>query len=237
MEAPILSAGYKCPPSHANWCENLTGPNCRGEGIFDPIMDESGPVADGNDFDLAVDQLLQALEVSGAEFGRPDLERILNGLSKYLQASFSGLPTSEIAELADQALMRFVQAAHAKRIDKNRKPAAYMTTIARNLALSSLRDAKRHQMLDENRSVQDLADDTIAAMLDANADESAVKAAVSRAALNGDHTTVRVITAWLDLASKNGYAPATRDVGSEAGVSHTTVQECLKRFRIYLSGR
>jgi len=50
---------------------------------------------------------------------------------------------------------------------------------------------------------------------------------------DGRHDLVRIVRAWLNLASMLGRAPSSREVGAQVGLSHTTVQTALAAFRDY----
>jgi hypothetical protein len=42
-----------------------------------------------------------------------------------------------------------------------------------------------------------------------------------------------VVTVWLDMAQERGKEPSSRRVAERTGVSHTSVNQALRRFRSY----
>jgi DNA-directed RNA polymerase specialized sigma24 family protein len=117
-----------------------------------------------------------------------------------------------------------------------RRPGAFLNQLARNRTIDRLR---RHGRRDAELSPEVAAttpsrDDAIAAMLDASATATLVRAGLTAASGAKDHLTVRVITAWLDLADERDEPPNSREVAVRAEVSHTSVNTALKRFRDYL---
>jgi hypothetical protein len=76
-------------------------------------------------------------------------------------------------------------------------------------------------------------DDEIARLLDRRADAERVRAALRESVADGRHDLVRIVRAWLNLASILGRAPSSREVGAQVGLSHTTVQTALAAFRDY----
>jgi hypothetical protein len=76
-------------------------------------------------------------------------------------------------------------------------------------------------------------DDEVARLLDRRADSERVRAALRQSVAEDRHDLVRIVRAWLNLASMLGRAPSSREVGAQVGLSHTTVQTALAAFRDY----
>jgi DNA-directed RNA polymerase specialized sigma24 family protein len=196
--------------------------------------DESSDLGGNGSFSVAVVRLLEALQSEGPEAGNPDdLTVVLDGLSRFLRVRFPTLSNADVADIADESLLRLLEASRAGRLDPARSPAPYLTRIAHNLAVSRLRQPLGLE-LEENLAEPD--DDDLARLLDARATDERLKAALQRAAEAGDHMVIRVARVWLDLAQVGRAAPPSRDVAERLGVSHTTVNEALARLRGYLPG-
>jgi hypothetical protein len=195
------------------------------------------------DFDASVEELLVVL-VDGegrGELGSGDVAAITLGLSRFLAARFPGLRDPDDA--ASEALTRFVEAAHEGRVDRALRPAAYLTRIARNAAIDRLRheafvDVVAEPVAAGTATASPMADeDAIVRLLDSDATCELVSEGIGAANRAGDHTVVRIVTWWVDMAQSLSRAPTSREVGIRAGVSHTTVREALTRFRGYLPER
>ena len=164
---------------------------------------------------------------------RRDLETVLGGLERFLAIRFPTLPASDAAEIASESLARLLVVNQEGRLDPARSPAPYLTRIAHNLAVSAMRrPTATNAELDEAQHA--LADDEIAALLDARASSEMIRGALVQAVRVGDHVLVRVVRVWLELAESQGSAPASREVAERLGLSHTTVGEALKRLEKYL---
>jgi DNA-directed RNA polymerase specialized sigma24 family protein len=113
---------------------------------------------------------------------------------------------------------------------------SYLLAAARNSALDAIRTRKRRQevQVDVLPDQTQSADDAVAGLIDRDATNARVLAALRAGIEAGDDLTVPIITTWLDLADELDRAPSTREVASRAGVSHTTVAQALKRFRAVL---
>jgi DNA-directed RNA polymerase specialized sigma24 family protein len=160
---------------------------------------------------------------------RSDLATILAVLQRATLAAFPSLGRDETAEITDAAVVQFVAALTNGRVDMMRSPAAYLTRMARNLAIDRLR-AVVPAPLDEQDVV---ADDPIPELIDAQAYREALRAAMRRARDAGDHTVTRVILVWRLLHEELGRAPSGREVAVRARLSHTAVQNTLRRARQY----
>jgi DNA-directed RNA polymerase specialized sigma24 family protein len=157
-----------------------------------------------------------------------DLVIVQRGLLRLLGARFPKLPDAEGEELADEAIARLIEQTRTGAVSAVKNPAAYLSTVARNLALDRMKKVEPLEL------VEDLpdSDDAIAALLDRDATAATVQMAMQAAIAAGDHLAVRVVAAWLDLAAERG-EPTSREVAKRARTSHTTVNEAIRRFRGY----
>lgn len=184
-------------------------------------MSSSGGAHDP--FDESVARL-----VSDREPRPSDLVNVQRGLHRLLAVRFPQLSQDERAEIADEAIVRLVGQTRSGASGVIRNPAAFLSRVARNLALDR---ARRQEPVPLSEDVAD-SDDAIAALLDHDATASSVEAAMQAAITAGDHIAVRVVAAWLNLAAEQGH-PSSREVAARADTSHTTVNEAMRRFRGY----
>jgi DNA-directed RNA polymerase specialized sigma24 family protein len=197
-------------------------------------------------FDAAAARLFEALSAdpvaasTSREFldaRAQDVHTIAASLSRLLLRQPVGLSDSEAEEIAQEAIMKVVEQAQEApaSLREIRNPGAYMTTIARNRAIDHVRRRARSdlELSDELARVLPSHDDEIAALLDANATATVVREAVRLASEAQDYVALRVVSTWLDMADELGEAPTGREVGERAKVSHTTVNQALKRFASY----
>lgn len=162
---------------------------------------------------------------------------MLDRLEGTLRRSY-GFGEADAADAAQDAILSLLETAtrsEGTRADIQ-NPAAYLTWLARNRAIDRLRAAS-HQTaapLEDRPSVPPGDDDdAIAALLDRSATASSVAIAMRAALDAGDELAVRVVTAWLNVAEELGEAPPSRRVAIRADVSHTTVNQALRRFASY----
>lgn len=173
---------------------------------------------------------------SVAEVGGGDLATLLDGVARVLRASYG--VEIEIEELAQDAVTKFLElaATDVEKVTRIRKPAAYLIRLAQNLAIERARADSRSIGVTSTEDLDTLPtnDDAIAALLDAVATARVVEAAMRAAVAADDHVAVRVVAEWLDLAQESGRAPSSRGVAQRASISHTSVNNALRRFREYL---
>jgi DNA-directed RNA polymerase specialized sigma24 family protein len=191
-------------------------------------------VSEHQDFDASVGEMLVVLvDAKGGAISSNDVAAATLGLSRFLVARFPGLQDPD--DTASEALARFVEAAQQGRIDPALQPAAYLTRIARNAAIDRLRHEAHIVATPQPTAASPIADDdSIVRLLDSDATCQLVSEGIRAANQAGDHTVVRIITQWIDMAQSLSRAPTSREVGDQAGVSHTTVRAALTRFRSYL---
>jgi DNA-directed RNA polymerase specialized sigma24 family protein len=180
-----------------------------------------------NLLDEAVHRLKELVEGRG-EASSNDLEVVVKALERFVRGAYPGI-AHEAADVAEEAVVRFVQAIRRGRLDENRSPAAYLITIARNEAVSRLRSPRREPV--STLPVQE--DPLLYGFLERQAARSDVESAWQKARRRQDTTVLRVVSSWLDLAAQLGRRPTSREVGRKAAVSHTAVRQALERFRSY----
>jgi hypothetical protein len=142
-------------------------------------------------------------------------------------------------DLAQDLLMRILELAREGRGERIARPGAFLWVMARNAAMDRVRRARHAPRLSDAPTGppdRPSDDDAIARLLDRAASSDAIARALRAAVADDDHLAVRVVAAWLDLADERGEAPTSREVAPRAGVSHTTVNHALARFRAYLAG-
>jgi DNA-directed RNA polymerase specialized sigma24 family protein len=166
-----------------------------------------------------------------AAIERQDLETIIGVLCSVLRRC--GLSESDAADGAQDVAMTVI--ALGRGTGEVRNPAAYLTQLARNRAVDEFRRSRRRDLPLSTELAAELPsdDDAIAALLDASATADAIRRGMRAAVEAQDHLALRVVSTWLDAADELGTAPPSREVARRAGVSHTSVNQALKRFRSY----
>ena len=146
-----------------------------------------------------------------------------------------GLSDSDSEDAAQEIMLKIISLGDA--LPDIDKPAAYLTRAARNRAIDELRRRRRGgedieltPVLAERLPAHD---DRIAALLADTVTAEVVRQAMRSAVLAHDHLVLRVVSSWLDVADELGEAPVSRHVAERAGVSHTSVNQALRRFRQY----
>jgi DNA-directed RNA polymerase specialized sigma24 family protein len=138
----------------------------------------------------------------------------------------------DIVECTDRALVSFVEAASVGMVDVGRNPAAYLTRTARNKGIDMVNDQKREQpseITDQGEEDPDLQ-----SVIDGLASKRLVQTAMESAVAAGDHGVNDVIRVWLDMAAELRRPPTTREVGAALEISHTEVQNRLRRLRQHM---
>jgi DNA-directed RNA polymerase specialized sigma24 family protein len=187
-------------------------------------------------FDTAVGRLYD--EVAGlANASGTDLSAVTAHLQALFRRQFGGTPYLQAEDAAQTAVVRFTVAIQRGGVRRETAP-QYLIEIARNLGKDLARKDFRAMELptdwaDLPPSGPPVDDDDIARPLDTRADSERVRAALRRSVVDGRHDLVRIVRAWLNLASRLGRAPSSREVGAQVDLSHTTVQTALAAFRGY----
>jgi DNA-directed RNA polymerase specialized sigma24 family protein len=187
----------------------------------------------GISFDDAASGLIEAS--SDASLDPQALTILLDGLVRVLRTSRFHLSSEDAEDVAQEAVIRLVEFARTDAADRVHKPGAYLIRVAQHLAIDRARQATVSMSAPEDLETLATDDDAIAALLDADASVSLIEGAMRAAVSAGDHLAVRVVVHWLDLAQKFGEAPSSRAVAQRTGLSHTSVNKALSRFRHSLS--
>jgi RNA polymerase sigma factor (sigma-70 family) len=186
-------------------------------------------------FDAAATRFLDAVRGVG-RIEPEDVKVISTRLARQLQG-VRGLTELEAEEAAQDVVLRIIELAEddGEALAGIRNAGAYLTRLARNRAIDHLRRSARKDisLSDELSATLPSHDDAVAALLDSSASAATVRAAMRRAVEHDEQLTLRVVTTWLDLADELDEAPTSRQVADRVGVSHTSVNQALKRFRSY----
>jgi DNA-directed RNA polymerase specialized sigma24 family protein len=187
-------------------------------------------------FDSAVGRLYD--EITGvANASRTDLSTVTAHLQSLLRRQFGGSPRLQAEDAAQSAVVRFTAAVQRGGVRRETAP-QFLIEIARNLGKDLARKDFRGRELPTDwaemaPNTPPSNDDEVARLLDRRADSERVRAALRQSVAEDRHDLVRIVRAWLNLASMLGRAPSSREVGAQVGLSHTTVQTALAAFRDY----
>jgi DNA-directed RNA polymerase specialized sigma24 family protein len=198
-----------------------------------------GGSPDPDQFAGAASRLVAVLSTgSPDEISRDDLAIVVAWLGHWLVRRYQ-LTESDAEEVVVGAVERLfelrVSTPEAERTEIE-NPVGYLVTMARHRAIDRLRRARAASERDEvlrRESMPTVTDDDIAALLDRQSTVHEIQTAIRAAVEAGDDLTVRVVAAWLNLAAELGVEPVSREVAAAAGVSHTSVNQALRRFRTY----
>jgi len=187
-------------------------------------------------FDSAVERLYDEIVGVGNASGT-DLSVVTAHLEALLRRQFGGTPRLQAEDAAQSAVVRFTVAVQRGGVRRETAP-QFLIEIARNLGKDLARKDFRARELPTEWAEMALSspaseDDEVARLLDRRADSERVRAAMRQSVAEGRHDLVRIVRAWLNLASMLGRAPSSREVGAQVGLSHTTVQAALVAFREY----
>jgi RNA polymerase sigma factor (sigma-70 family) len=186
---------------------------------------------------MAARELLEAVRSGRAGTVAPEqLRLVFDWLTRTLKRSY-GFPENDAADAAQDAILSLLEVASGDEGSREiRNPAAYLTWLARNRALDRLRRRDFEKAADFEEAVDASRggdDERIAALFDRAASTAAIEHALRTALDAQDELAVRVVTVWLDIAAEVGKAPSSRQVAQRTGVSHTSVNQSLRRFRTY----
>lgn len=187
-------------------------------------------------FDSAVERLYDEIAGVGNASGT-DLSVVTAHLQALLRRQFGGTPRLQAEDAAQSAVVRFTVAVQRGGVRRETAP-QFLIEIARNLGKDLARKDFRARELPTEWAEMALSgpaseDDEVARLLDRRADSERVRAAMRQSVADGRHDLVRIVRAWLNLASMLGRAPSSREVGAQVGLSHTAVQAALAAFREY----
>lgn len=202
-------------------------------------------------FDRAVARVTAAIQ-DGNHVGiaSADYQLVVRTLSKFAR-SLGRLASHDADELASDTVAFFYERA-ADPAMKIEEPCAYLFTMVRHRVHDVGRRTQRRRTRDDllrdeipdssgarprarrRRRVYSSEDDAIARLYDQLMSAQLIEDALRAAAAADDRLVMRVIEVWLTLSGQLGHAPSSREVEAVAGVSHTSVQTALRRFRHYV---
>jgi DNA-directed RNA polymerase specialized sigma24 family protein len=193
------------------------------------------------EFDDAAARLVAAIGSRGEEtIAAADYRVVVSTLAIFAQRF--GLSREEAAEIAAETVAEtFLRtAAHERQVAQ---PAAYLFWTTRNRVIDRRRRVRVREhtetpvddveRVSRNRYFS-TEDDTITRLLDRHASAELVQDALRAASAAGEHLLVRIVTTWLNVAAELGRAPSSREVAPRAEVSHTSVNQALRRLRDYM---
>lgn len=201
-------------------------------------------------FDRAAARVITAIQDRNHDRIAPaDYQLVVRTLSKFA-ISYGRLASHDAEELARDTVAALCERAADQATIK--QPSAYLFSVARNRVHDAARRERHTKIFEESqraeiadspgpdaivrrrRRVYSSEDDTIARLLDQRVSAQLIEDALRAAAAANDRLVMRVISAWLSLAQQLGRRPSSREVAPVAGVSHTSVQAALRRFRHYV---
>lgn len=162
-----------------------------------------------------------------------DLELLRTSLIRYAQRVVPGLASHhDYLEVVDSAIEKFLRASQGGHV-KPPTALAYLRAIVRHTAIDAATATRVFPVEDllEDAAMAPSDDEAIARFLDAHATTEVVHELLTESAEIGDKIATRVINAFLTAAENLGVEPTTRVVANRAGVSHTTVQNVLRRLQ------
>jgi DNA-directed RNA polymerase specialized sigma24 family protein len=120
-------------------------------------------------------------------------------------------------------------------------PVSYLMTAARRAALDTLQRGSRERLTDPLEEPfgdrYSPADHSLASRFESDATADAIESAMRVARAVEDHVAIRAVSVWLELAEQIDGAPTSRQVAENAQMSHTSVNQALRRFRTYFPQR
>lgn len=171
---------------------------------------------------------------AGKEPRPSDIAWVRDRLIRYVAHTFPDLDADDVVQTAIVRLL----SRRAGRGTEIRNPEGYVLFVARNAAIDLIRARRRRREVELDAAGDTASEeDSIARLLERHATRAAVVDGMRTLIAADDQRTIRIITAWLDMAEELGRGPSTREVERRVGVSHATVAKALKRFRALLSER
>lgn len=190
-------------------------------------------------FARAVTQLISVTRNPGREwFGSDDYRLVLAALARFAQGF--GLSAHDAEEVAAETLADTVLRSADAAAPPIRQPVGYLFRTTRNRVFDRHRRSRVRNEIEFDQETEPYGqryysdeDDAIARLLDGNASAGRIEDALRAAKAADDALVGRVVYAWLKLAETRVGPPTSRDVGELVGVSHTSVNQALRRFRSY----
>lgn len=193
-------------------------------------------------FDRIAGRLMAAPQIrEQSAVSSDDYRVVLKTLTRY--AHGFGLSEADAEDVASVAVSEAVTRAFDPNRSGVQSPGAYLFWMTRNRALDARRRARSQDVelfADDSYGTRSALyyseeDDEISRLLERRASAEMLEDALRAAAAADDRVLVRVVSAWLDLAETSGRTPRSREVAQEADVSHTTVNQTLRRLRSYFA--
>ena len=183
---------------------------------------------DDTDLDDAAALLVRAMHGQG-NLDWATLQTIQIELARRVRSSSAS--DSDVEELVDAVVVRFVQAVRRRAI-RPEAAGGYLARSVQNAAVDAHRSAVRRPIeFDEELLRMPIDDEGLARLLAKHAARADVLAGLTKAASDRRFTTVRVVAEWLQQAELTGEAPSSRQVAMALDLSHTTVNTALNEFR------
>jgi DNA-directed RNA polymerase specialized sigma24 family protein len=193
----------------------------------------TAPDGPGVGFEAAVIRLLDSLE-GEASFAADEFRTVALSLTRYLRATAGSLTEDEIIDVRDLALLVFIEAGRAGRVDRTQSPAGYLITIARTRARDQLSTARRHDVpLEELPEEIAGGTDPVLALDQILVGERIVEL-IRANRERGSHYLNALIAAWLDL-SESGRRPTLRALAARLQVAPSTVSEWMAQLAALLA--
>jgi DNA-directed RNA polymerase specialized sigma24 family protein len=162
-------------------------------------------------------------------------------LTRAIKAQLYGyrLDPSDAEDIAQEVITRTLARTGDLRMTIS-SPVAYLMTAARRAAFDVHRRQAREVPVDPFDGCSALysrTDHSLAARFDGDATAEAIESAIRVAHAVDDHVAIRAVSVWLELAERLGETPTSRQVAEQAKMSHTSVNQALRRFRTYFPQR
>jgi DNA-directed RNA polymerase specialized sigma24 family protein len=179
------------------------------------------------EFDAAVLALIASVE-SDEPLSERHLAVLLQGLGRYLRATFRGLDREDEVDAVNDGLLRFIEALRSGRVNPQAKPAGYLTRTVANAAVDRLRQRRREA---PDVDIEELADDdtSLDDVLELLVGQDAVLRLMARVRDCGEHELNDLIRTFKDLAEV-GRTPTQRQLGAALNLSHTEIRRRLDRL-------
>lgn len=164
------------------------------------------------------------------------MSRILRSYIRYRWPAFTA---DDIEDIVTDTVLKTTDRATRSIDDIAKWPGGgYVIQTAYTTAVDKWRRLHRRQEREEPVDQAILAevlisDDDIAARFEQSETARSMVLALQRVRKAEDHMTFRVVTAALDETEAEGRPPSNRKLAERLGLSHTSVNAAMKRFRTY----
>ncbi|WP_433075182.1 sigma factor [Dactylosporangium sp. CA-052675] len=184
---------------------------------------------------LILEQDRHPLDAEQEERYAVALRSVTDGLPRLIRRD--DRPGLEPEDIAQQALLKFINAIRSGRVDPDRSPSGYLLKIATTVASDLRRPGLPPSPIpdaDLDRVWSGAGDDEADRLIEQLASESQVRSALALAVRRGDLSVVNVVHEWLNQARRNDADATQRAVAEAVGMSKSAVGKCLARFEQYL---